>query len=114
MGYDDAPSKSIIEYKSYIYQVQFSEYVIYNISSTKARAEKIAKTRFTQVKRVTHSSNNIFTFSTANLLLLPGPFRIGTISQSMEAWRKTMEPQKPGNSPGVVESRQRASGAKYP
>ena len=28
------------------------------------------------------------------LLLLPDPFR------GMEAWRMTMEPQKPGNSPG--------------
>ena len=28
------------------------------------------------------------------LLLLPNPFR------AMGAWRKTMEPQKPGNSPG--------------
>ena len=46
------------------------------------------------------------------LLLLPDPFR------EMRAQRKTMEPQKPGNSPGpgpeVVErqSRQRVNGAK--
>ena len=35
--------------------------------------------------------------------------------QGMGAWRKTMEPQKPGNSPGPgpeVESRKRASEAK--
>ena len=43
---------------------------------------------------------------------LPDPFR------GMGAWRKTMEPQKPGNSTGsgpeVIESRQRVSGAKSP
>ena len=48
------------------------------------------------------------------LLLLPDPF------QGMEAWRRTMEPHKPGNSPGsgpeVVEkqSHHRASGVKSP
>ena len=45
-------------------------------------------------------------------LLLSSPFL------EMEAWRRTMEPQKPGNSPGPgkgrreTESRQRVSGAK--
>ena len=48
------------------------------------------------------------------ILLLPDPFR------GMGPWRKTIEPQKPGNSPGpgpeVVkrQSRQRASGVKRP
>ena len=48
------------------------------------------------------------------LLVLPDPLR------GMGAWRKTMEPLKPGNSTGPgseiveIESRQRANGAKSP
>ena len=61
-----------------------------------------------------------FSFSKENNLqqpsccCLPDPFR------GMGAWRKTMEPQKPGNSPGSGpevekrQSRQRVSGAKSP
>ena len=52
------------------------------------------------------------------LLLLPDPssFLVATLPDG--AWRKTMEPQKPGNSPRPgpevieTESRQRASGEK--
>ena len=39
-------------------------------------------------------SNLYFLFPMLLLLLLPDPF------PGMGAWRKTMEPMKPGNSPG--------------